>query len=160
VFEVVTRLIFHTVIVFSIYLMLVGHNAPGGGFAGGLVAGLALAIRYLAGGRAELDEAAPIDAGIVLGVGLATAALSGLLPTLLGGGVLQSAIVDVHIPVIGTLHLVTSVFFDIGVYLVVVGLSLDVLRSLGSGIDHQIDTDSAAADTGRDTDQTTTGASA
>lgn len=141
VFEVVTRIIFHTVIVFSLYLMLVGHNAPGGGFAGGLVAGLALMIRYLAGGRAELDEAAPIDAGAVLGIGLAVAALSGLIPSLLGGGVLQSAIVDLHIPVLGTLHLVTSVFFDIGVYLVVVGLSLDVLRSLGSGIDHQIEAD-------------------
>ncbi|MET1039303.1 MAG: Na+/H+ antiporter subunit A [Aeromicrobium sp.] len=147
VFEIVTRLIFHTVIVFSIYLMLVGHNAPGGGFAGGLVAGLALMIRYLAGGRAELDEAAPIDAGAVLGIGLATAALSGLLPTLLGGGVLQSAIVDLHIPVLGTLHLVTSVFFDIGVYLVVVGLSLDVLRSLGGGIDGQIAADKDEADT-------------
>jgi multicomponent Na+:H+ antiporter subunit A len=160
VFEVVTRLIFHTVIVFSIYLMLVGHNSPGGGFAGGLVAGLALMIRYLAGGRAELDEAAPIDAGIVLGVGLATAAISGLLPTLLGGGVLQSAIVDIHIPVIGTMHLVTSVFFDIGVYLVVIGLSLDVLRSLGSGIDHQIDTDASDAGTGEDADRSSTGASA
>ena len=145
VFEIVTRLIFHTVIVFSIWLMLVGHNAPGGGFAGGLVAGLALMIRYLAGGRAELDEAAPIDAGVVLGIGLAVAAMSGLLPTLLGGGVLQSAIVDIHIPVLGTLHLVTSVFFDIGVYLVVIGLALDVLRSLGSGIDTQIESDEKAA---------------
>ncbi|MET0931973.1 MAG: Na+/H+ antiporter subunit A, partial [Aeromicrobium sp.] len=144
VFEIVTRLIFHTVIVFSIWLMLVGHNAPGGGFAGGLVAGLALMIRYLAGGRAELDEAAPIDAGVVLGIGLAVAAMSGLLPTLLGGGVLQSAIVDIHIPVLGTLHLVTSVFFDVGVYLVVIGLALDVLRSLGSGIDTQIEADERA----------------
>lgn len=141
VFEIVTRLIFHTVMVFSVYLMLVGHNLPGGGFAGGLVAGLALMIRYLAGGRTELDEAAPIDAGVVLGIGLAAAALSGLIPTLLGGGVLQSAIVDIHIPLLGTLHLVTSVFFDIGVYLVVIGLALDVLRSLGSGIDHQIESD-------------------
>jgi multicomponent Na+:H+ antiporter subunit A len=147
VFEVVTRLIFHTVMIFSIYLMLVGHNLPGGGFAGGLVAGLALMIRYLAGGRAELDEAAPIDAGAVLGIGLAVAALSGLIPTLLGGGVLQSAIVDVHIPVLGTLHLVTSVFFDIGVYLVVIGLALDVLRSLGGGIDQQIEGDGDRATT-------------
>ena len=58
---------------------------------------------------------------------------------LLGGGVLQSAIVDVHVPVLGTLHLVTSVFFDIGVYLVVIGLALDVLRSLGGGIDTHIE---------------------
>jgi multicomponent Na+:H+ antiporter subunit A len=145
VFEVVTRLIFHCVIVVSVYLMLAGHNAPGGGFAGGLIAGLALMLRYLAGGRRELDEAAPVDAGMVLGLGLAIAALAGLLPTLLGGGVLQSAIVDLHIPVLGTLHLVTSVFFDIGVYLVVVGLSLDVLRSLGGGIDRHAEDDDAAS---------------
>ena len=62
-----------------------------------------------------------------------------LVPTLLGGGVLQSAIVDIPIPLVGELHLVTSVFFDIGVYLVVVGLALDVLRSLGSGIDAHIE---------------------
>lgn len=139
VFEIITRLIFHTVVVFSVYLMLSGHNTPGGGFAGGLVAGLALMIRYLAGGREELDNAAPVDAGVVLGLGLATAAMSGLLPTLLGGGVLQSAIVDIPLPLVGELHLVTSVFFDIGVYLVVVGLALDVLRSLGNGIDAHIE---------------------
>ncbi|MEH3032647.1 MAG: Na+/H+ antiporter subunit A [Aeromicrobium erythreum] len=145
VFEVVTRLVFHSLIVFSIYLMLAGHNDPGGGFAGGLVAGLALMVRYLAGGRRELDAAAPIDAGTVLGLGLAVAALAGLLPTLLGGGVLQSAIIDVEVPVLGTLHLVTSVFFDIGVYLVVVGLALDVLRSLGGGIDKHREQDEGSS---------------
>lgn len=145
VFEIVTRLIFHTVVLFSIYLMLSGHNDPGGGFAGGLVAGLALMVRYLAGGREELDNAAPVDAGLVLGLGLAVAALSGLLPTLLGGGVLQSAIINIGLGPLGELHLVTSVFFDIGVYLVVVGLSLDVLRSLGSGIDTQLDDEEVIA---------------
>lgn len=59
IFEVITRLLFHTIIVLSIYLLVAGHNLPGGGFAGGLTAGLALAIRYLAGGRLELAEASP-----------------------------------------------------------------------------------------------------
>ena len=135
VLEIVTRLLFHSILIVSIYVMLAGHNLPGGGFAGGLIAGLALMVRYLAGGREELDAAAPVDAGAVLGLGLAVAALSGLLPTLLGGGVLQSAVVDIPIPLLGELHLVTSVFFDIGVYLVVIGLALDVMRSLGGGID-------------------------
>lgn len=136
-FEVVTRLAFHVVIVFSIYLLFVGHNSPGGGFAGGLVAGLALMVRYLAGGRHELDEAAPVDAGLVLGIGLFIATGSGLVPLAFGGDVLQSAIVDFSLPLIGEVHFVTSLFFDIGVYLVVVGLMLDVLRSLGGGIDEQ-----------------------
>jgi multicomponent Na+:H+ antiporter subunit A len=56
----------------------------------------------------------------------------------LGGVALQSAIVDLHVPVLGDVHLVTSALFDIGVYLVVVGLVLDLLRALGSQIDRQI----------------------
>ncbi len=148
VFEVVTRLIFHSMIVYALYITLVGHDEPGGGFAGGLIAGLALMIRYLVGGRQELNAAAPVDAGLVLGVGLATAALAGLVPTLLGGGVLQSAIVYVPLGPIGELKLVTSVFFDVGVFLVVVGLALDVLRSLGGGIDQHAEEDGESAQVG------------
>ena len=146
IFEIVTRLVFHTVIVFSVWLLFAGHNGPGGGFAGGLMAGLALMIRYLAGGRFELDEAAPVDAGRVLGLGLVTATLSAVAPLFFGGQVLQSAIVDLHLPLVGDVHVVTSLFFDIGVYLVVVGLMLDVLRSLGGGIDAQLEGDTDDVD--------------
>ncbi len=146
IFEVVTRLLFHTVIVFALYLLLAGHNLPGGGFAAGMVTGLALMIRYLAGGRYELDEAAPIDAGVLMGTGLFVAAASGLAPLAFGGAVLQSAQVDLALPLLGELHLVTSTIFDIGVYLVVVGLVLDLLRAFGSRIDRQILRDERAAE--------------
>jgi multicomponent Na+:H+ antiporter subunit A len=146
IFEVVTRLVFHTIVVFSIYLLFSGHNNPGGGFAAGLVTGLALMVRYLAGGRYELDEAAPVDAGVLMGTGLFIATGSGLMPLAFGGAVLQSALVDLHLPLLGDLHLVTSVFFDIGVYLVVVGLMLDLLRSLGAGIDRHIRDEAATAE--------------
>ncbi|MCD4524796.1 Na+/H+ antiporter subunit A [Nocardioides sp. cx-173] len=138
IFEVIVRLIFHTLVVISIYLLLAGHNAPGGGFAAGMTTGLALVVRYLAGGRYELDEAAPVDAGRLIGSGLAIAALAALLPLAVGGEVLQSAVVDVPLLFLGELHLVTSVLFDVGVYLVVVGLVLDLLRALGSHIDRDI----------------------
>jgi multicomponent Na+:H+ antiporter subunit A len=145
IFEVVTRLIFHSMIIFSLYLLLAGHNLPGGGFAGGLTAGLALTIRYLAGGRFELREAAPLSAGALLGTGLALAAASGVMPLLLGGQVFQSAIIQVWLPVFGDIKFVTSTIFDIGVYIVVVGLVLDVLRSLGAEIDEHMEQRSASA---------------
>ena len=145
IFEVVTRLIFHSMIVFSIYLLLAGHNLPGGGFAGGLTAGLALTIRYLAGGRFELSEAATVSAGTLLGTGLATAAASGFVPLLLGGQVFQSAIIEFWLPVFGDVKFVTSTIFDIGVYIVVVGLALDVLRSLGAEIDEHFEEKGAKA---------------
>jgi multicomponent Na+:H+ antiporter subunit A len=94
----VTRLVFHTILVWSLFLLFSGHNNPGGGFAAGLV----------------------------------------------GGEVLQSWIFDVHLPLLGDLHLVTSLFFDIGVYLVVIGFALDVLSSLGAAIDRQIDEEVSA----------------
>ncbi|MEE3922597.1 Na+/H+ antiporter subunit A [Micromonospora sp. BRA006-A] len=59
ILQVVTRLLFHAILLFSIYLLFSGHNAPGGGFAAGLVAGLGLAVRYLAGGRTELTAPRP-----------------------------------------------------------------------------------------------------
>ncbi|ROR54068.1 multisubunit sodium/proton antiporter MrpA subunit /multisubunit sodium/proton antiporter MrpB subunit [Luteococcus japonicus] len=138
IFAVITRIIFHTVLLWSLYLLFTGHNAPGGGFAAGIVAGLALVIRYLAGGGDELRAALPVMPGALLGTGLFLSAGFGLVSMLAGGDVLQSWIFDLHLPLLGDLHLVTSVFFDIGVYLVVIGLVLDILRSLGSGIDDQI----------------------
>jgi multicomponent Na+:H+ antiporter subunit A len=137
ILQVATRLLFHTIVLFSVFLLVSGHNAPGGGFAGGLVAGLALALRYLAGGRPELNAAAPVDAGVVLGTGLFVSVGTGVAAMLLGGTVLESAVVDVHVPVLGNIHLVTSLFFDIGVYLIVVGLVIDLLRSLGAEVDRQ-----------------------
>jgi multicomponent Na+:H+ antiporter subunit A len=55
-----------------------------------------------------------------------------------GGVALQSVVVDVAVPLLGDLHLVSSVLFDVGVYLVVVGLVLDLLRALGSHVDRDI----------------------
>ncbi len=128
--EVLVRLLFHPAIIVSVYLLFVGHNAPGGGFAGGLLAGLALVARYLAGGRYELGEAAPVDAGRLLGTGLLLAAGTAAVPLLFGGARCSSR----HgsrptSPVLGHLSIGTSTLFDIGVYLVVVGLVLDILRS-------------------------------
>ncbi|MEU8298358.1 Na+/H+ antiporter subunit A [Micromonospora sp. NPDC048909] len=139
VLEVVIRLIFHTVVLFSLFLLFSGHNAPGGGFSGGLVASLALVVRYLAGGRYELAEAAPIGAGTVLGAGLAVSIGTGVVALLAGGSLLQSARIDLYLPLIGDFYVVTSLFFDIGVYLVVVGLMLDILRSLGAEVDQHIE---------------------
>ena len=135
--EVVVRLIFHAIIVVSIYLLFAGHNAPGGGFAGGLVAGLALVARYLAGGRFELGAAAPIDAGKLLGIGLTMSAGTALVPLFFGVEALTSTWFEGEIWLFGHVEFVTSTFFDIGVYLVVIGLVLDVLRSLGAEVDRQ-----------------------
>src|SRR6478736_4610836 len=135
VLEVATRMIFPLIMVLSAYFFFAGHNTPGGGFAGGLTAGLALVLRYLAGGRYELGEALPLDAGKVLGAGLALSAGTAVTSLLLGAPVLSSAVFEVDVPVLGHVKFVTALFFDLGVYMIVVGLVLDVLRSLGARVD-------------------------
>jgi multicomponent Na+:H+ antiporter subunit A len=144
ILEVITRIAFPMMMMFSVYLLMAGHNLPGGGFAGGLVAGLALAVRYLAGGRYELTEAAPVQAGFVLGAGMALAVISGVLPVLFGANVFSQATPIVHVPLLGELHFPTALLFDLGVYLVVVGVMLDFLRSLGAQIDQQQEADTDA----------------
>jgi multicomponent Na+:H+ antiporter subunit A len=135
--EVVTRMIFHVIVIFSVYVLFVGHDAPGGGFAAGLIVGLALTLRYIAGGAFELGEAAPVDPGKMMGLGLLIASVTAVYGLIAGGDALQSTILKATVPLLGDLKFVTSSILDIGVYLIVIGLVLDVLRSLGAELDRQ-----------------------
>ncbi|MFH8251762.1 Na+/H+ antiporter subunit A [Microbacterium sp. B2969] len=135
--EVIVRILFHTIIIVSLYVLFAGHNLPGGGFAGGLIAGMALVMRYVAGGRYELGAAAPTDAGRLLGVGMTLAVSCAIVPLLFNAPPLKSAYFEAHLAWIGDIEFVTPTIFDIGVYLVVIGLVLDVLRSLGAEVDRQ-----------------------
>jgi len=135
IFEVGTRLVYHTILILSVFFLFSGHNQPGGGFAGGLLAGIALTVRYLAAGRYDLGAALPVHPGILMGAGLFMSTTSALDPMFMGGSALQSAVFEFVLPAFGEVKLVTAVFFDVGVYFVVVGLVLDILRSLGAEID-------------------------
>jgi multicomponent Na+:H+ antiporter subunit A len=137
ILEVIVRILFHTIIIVSLYLLFAGHNLPGGGFAGGLVAGMALVMRYVAGGRYELGAAAPTDAGRLLGTGMTIAVACAIVPLFFGAPPLTSTFFEADLPVLGHVEFVTSTLFDVGVYLVVIGLVLDVLRSLGAEVDRQ-----------------------
>ncbi|WP_188193186.1 hydrogen gas-evolving membrane-bound hydrogenase subunit E [Nonomuraea sp. SYSU D8015] len=138
-FEVTARLTFHTVLVVSLFLLFVGHSGVGGGFAGGIVAGLAIMVRYLAGGRNELAVAVPVHAGVLMGVGLTLSAGTALIGLLAGRAALDMLSTDVTVPLVGHVHLSTGLLFDLGVYVSVVGMVQDVLRGLGAELDRQID---------------------
>jgi multicomponent Na+:H+ antiporter subunit A len=148
--EVATRLIFHLIVMFSLYILFVGHDAPGGGFAGGLIVGIALALRYLAGGRHELAEAAPVDAGVVMGTGLLLASIVAAGSLIVGNAALTAAVWTIDLGPLGSATLGSATLFDIGVYLVVVGVVLELLRSFGAELDRQ---DAADADPPKDSNE-------
>jgi multicomponent Na+:H+ antiporter subunit B len=136
--EMTTRALFPTVLVFSVYLLLVGHYGPGGGFSAGLVAGLAFVLRYLAGGSGDLGAALSVRPPILTGLGLTVALLTALAPVAFGAPVLATTKLALDVPLLGHVETQSSVFLDVGVYLLIVGVVLDLLRSLGAGIERDM----------------------
>lgn len=125
------RVIFHAVLIGSLWLLFAGHNQPGGGFVGGLVAGAAVGMHYVAGGIDEVRGLTRFRPWTILGAGLLVAATTASIPLVLGGDVLESALLSVDVPLVGTVKLTSPLAFDIGVYLLVVGLVLMVFESFG-----------------------------
>jgi multicomponent Na+:H+ antiporter subunit B len=132
--EMTTRALFPTVLVFSLYLLLVGHYGPGGGFAAGLVAGLAFVLRYIAG----LGSGVRVRPPVLIGLGLTVALLTALAPMLVGAPVLATTKLALDLPALGHVETQTSLFLDVGVYLLIIGVVLDLLRSLGAGIERDM----------------------
>ena len=115
----------------SLFLLLRGHNAPGGGFVAGLVMGVALILQYLASGSRWVRGRLKVRYRVLLALGLALAAVSGVLPWLWGGAFLESAHGKWHPPVLGDIHWSTTLVFDIGVYLTVIASVTLILAELG-----------------------------
>ncbi len=132
--EVAARTLFPTMLVFSLYLLLVGHYSPGGGFSGGLVAGLAFVLRHIAGGDVGFGTRVAVRPPVVVGTGLAVAVLTALAPLAAGAPVLSSTKLAADLPLLGEVSVQTNLFLDVGVYLLIVGVVVDLLRSLGAGI--------------------------
>ncbi len=126
-----TRFLFPLMLVFSAYLLVRGHNEPGGGFVGGLVAATAFAMHALAhdvGEARRTLRASPIS---LIAAGLGVAGGSGLPALTSGQAFMHGAWWPEKVAVIGSLG--TPVVFDFGVYLVVVGITTLIVFELMEG---------------------------
>lgn len=123
-----TRFLFAVLLLFSVFLLLRGHNEPGGGFSGGLVAAASFALYAIACGVKESRQLLRVDPRTLIGSGLLTAVLAGMVGFALGKPFLSGVWDDTPIPVIGKLG--TPLIFDVGVYLVVLGFTLHILFTL------------------------------
>jgi multicomponent Na+:H+ antiporter subunit A len=129
--DVSVRIVFPVVMVTSLWLLFAGHNQPGGGFVGGLLAGAAITLRYVAGGIDEVRDHAPFRPWTVLGVGVLISAVVATIPLFLGGSVLEVGYVSLDLPGLGDVALSSALLFDTGVYLAVVGMVLMVFEAFG-----------------------------
>lgn len=122
IFRSVVRFAFFIINVFAFYLLLRGHNQPGGGFIAGLASAASLILLSLAIGVGELHRVIRGDPVRIAAAGLMVALLAGSLPLVVGRGFLEQFNWHLHhAPLFGELHVGTPLAFDFGVYLVVLG---------------------------------------
>jgi multicomponent Na+:H+ antiporter subunit B len=116
IFRTIAPLLTVVMLVFSVFIMLRGHNEPGGGFIGGLIAASAIAIYGMSVGPAAVRKALKAEPLAFAGFGVLTAALSGLLSLPWQVPFLTGLWTE-----IGGVAISTPMVFDIGVYFVVFG---------------------------------------
>lgn len=114
----------------ALFLLVQGHNAPGGGFIAGLAAAGAIALQLLAFDLDYVNRVFPFNFVNVVAAGLLLAAGVGFAPVLLGLPFLTSAIWTFEVPLIGHVEIGTAFFFDVGVFLVVVGAMMVALQGI------------------------------
>lgn len=124
------RLMFPVLLLFSLFMLLRGHNAPGGGFIGGLVAAAAVLTQLLAVGPDQIRHSFPFTFRHLLPLGLLTAIAAGVLGMLQGKAFLTGVWITFTLLGVGEVKVGSPLLFDIGVYLVVIGMTVEVIVTM------------------------------
>ena len=123
-----SRYLLVLLLMFSVFLLLRGHNEPGGGFVGGLVAAAAYALYFIANGIDAARAILRFEPLNIIATGLLVA-IASTLPSLAAGEQFMTAVwIDTGVPLIGKVG--TPLLFDLGVYFLVLGITLTILFSL------------------------------
>ncbi len=129
----VARVVIHILLIFSVFLLLKGHNEPGGGFIAGLMASVSIVLIYITYDIETVKKIMPISYPAMIALGLFFAAGMGLGGIVLGYPFLTQTFGYFYIPLVGEIELATALIFDIGVFLTVVGATLLIISSIGEG---------------------------
>ncbi len=126
-----SRLLLPLALMVAVFIFLRGHNLPGGGFIAGLIIAVALVMQYLANGIAWTRSRLTGELHPLIGLGLLMATATGLGSWYFGYPFLTSTHDHFHLPVIGDLELASAMLFDLGVMMVVIGITLVILIRVG-----------------------------
>jgi multicomponent K+:H+ antiporter subunit A len=127
---VLMRAMFAPIAVFAIFVLLRGHNLPGGGFAAGIALAVAFILQYMAGGTRWVEDRIRLRPVALMGTGLAVCAATGAGAWWFAHPFLTSHVAHVDLPIVGELELPTAFLFDIGVFLLVIGATALFLIAL------------------------------
>jgi multisubunit Na+/H+ antiporter MnhB subunit len=128
ILRTVARIAVPLTVLLSFRIFEQGHDLPGGGFIAGVIAAAAGAMHLLAFG---LGRAVRFPWWRLSVIGLACSLASGTVPLLQGSTFMDHVILDFELPLLGQVHLPSATFFDLGVYLIVLGTLMTVFIELG-----------------------------
>ncbi|MCH7413927.1 Na+/H+ antiporter subunit B [Belliella sp. R4-6] len=128
IFKTASTYLLPLLVLFSIFILLRGHYLPGGGFVGGLIASIAFVIHSFANGIDQTKSIIKFHPGFLMPIGLAIALLSGAAPLLIGESFMTGLWFEEPVSVIGMVG--SALFFDTGVYLVVIGVTLTIIFTI------------------------------
>ncbi|MHC0039022.1 Na(+)/H(+) antiporter subunit B [Pseudoneobacillus sp. C159] len=131
ILQTVTKIVLFVIILFSIHIFFAGHYYPGGGFIGGLMTSGAIVLLLLAFDLKTVQNILPIDYKYLIGTGLLFAVGTGVIGLLSGKPFLTHAFDYFQLPFLGKTSLHTAVLFDTGVFLVVVGVTMTIIQTIG-----------------------------
>jgi multicomponent Na+:H+ antiporter subunit B len=130
ILQVAARFLAPLLVLFSIVMLLRGHNNPGGGFIGALIAVIAIALYSLARGVEATRTRMKFNPHALIGIGLAVAIVSGLPAFFFGQPFMTGYWVSTILPLIGEFNVGTPLLFDVGVYLTVIGVVVTMIFTL------------------------------
>ncbi len=128
IFRTATSFLLPLLLLFSVFILLRGHYLPGGGFVGGLIAAIAFVLHAFAFTLKETRKLIKINYRLLIPIGLALAFFSAILPMFKGLPILTGLWVYEPLPVVDMVG--SSLLFDTGVYLVVVGVTLTIIFTI------------------------------
>lgn len=130
---IASRYICPLLLVLSFIVLYRGHNLPGGGFIGGLIAASSVLLMAIAQGWDKTENRLPLQPMTLMAIGLAMAGASGFFGIAYGGAFMQGVWLPFfELPLLGKVKLGTPLLFDIGVYLVVIGFTLKCAHALAT----------------------------
>ena len=129
--KTITKICVPLVILFSISLLLAGHNNPGGGFIGGVMFASIIGLLYVVFGLEQIKEFFNPDWAKWFAFGLLLSCVTAFGAMFVGHNFFRSAVEFVHLPFIGEIELVSAALFDLGVYFVVIGSLLFIFKNVG-----------------------------
>lgn len=132
ILQTTTKAVVFIILTFSIFIFFSGHHDPGGGFIGGLMTASGFILLYLAFDIKTMKQVIPIDFKKVAATGLLIAVLTGMGSFYYGEPFLTHTFGYFDLPILGEdTELATALFFDLGVYLTVVGITMTIILTIG-----------------------------